>query len=186
MRRGDENKPPKKGTKSDMCKVTADLSDADAEWSPGISRPRNSCAPGSRSTRPRPRRVPYKLRCEKCHEINGSCPTRTTAFSPAGADLPVTSSPVFAPQAAARRQDEAAAGRSADEEEALLHFELAARSGRRDTQERDARARKAPARCPLAPTAPGRHLRPTRVETNQLRIAMLAGFRFRICPCCTA
>jgi sulfide dehydrogenase cytochrome subunit len=67
---------PKKGTKSDMCKVVADLSEADAE---AVSRyfaaqkfvrakqPFDAAKAQKGSS-------VYKLRCEKCHENGGSSP----------------------------------------------------------------------------------------------------------------
>ena len=64
---------PKKGTKSDMCKVVAELSDADGEaiskWlaSQKFVRAKQpfDAAKAQKAT------AVYKLRCEKCHEDNG-------------------------------------------------------------------------------------------------------------------
>jgi len=65
---------PKKGTKSDMCKVAADLKDSDAEavakYLAGqkFVRAKQPYDP-ARAQKGAP---VYKLRCEKCHEDNGS------------------------------------------------------------------------------------------------------------------
>ena len=67
---------PKKGTKSDMCKVVADLSEADAD---AVAR-YFSAQKFVRAKQPfdagKAQRgiAVYKLRCEKCHENNGSSP----------------------------------------------------------------------------------------------------------------
>ena len=67
---------PKKGTKSDMCKVTAELSDADGEavakWLAGqkFVRAKQSFDPAKAQKGV----AVYKLRCEKCHENNGASP----------------------------------------------------------------------------------------------------------------
>jgi sulfide dehydrogenase cytochrome subunit len=67
---------PKKGQKSDMCKVTADLADADAEAAARYLSAQKfvrakqpfDAALAEKGT------AVYKLRCEKCHENNGSSP----------------------------------------------------------------------------------------------------------------
>lgn len=67
---------PKKGQKSDMCKVVADLSaddaDAVAKWLPTQKFVRAK-QPFDAALAEKGSAV-YKLRCEKCHENNGSSP----------------------------------------------------------------------------------------------------------------
>lgn len=67
---------PKKGQRSDMCKVTADLNDADAkavaEWLSAQKFVRAK-QPFDAALAEKGNAV-YKLRCEKCHENNGSSP----------------------------------------------------------------------------------------------------------------
>jgi sulfide dehydrogenase cytochrome subunit len=67
---------PKKGTRSDMCKVVADLSDADAEAAARFfaaqkfvrARQPYDAAKAQKGS------SVYKLRCEKCHENGGASP----------------------------------------------------------------------------------------------------------------
>jgi sulfide dehydrogenase cytochrome subunit len=67
---------PKKGSKSDMCKVVADLSDADAD---AVAK-YLSAQKFVRAKQPfdaakaKQGIAVYKLRCEKCHENNGASP----------------------------------------------------------------------------------------------------------------
>jgi sulfide dehydrogenase cytochrome subunit len=67
---------PKKGQRSDMCKVTADLSDADADavakWL-ATQKFVRAKQPFDAALAEKGNAV-YKLRCEKCHENNGSSP----------------------------------------------------------------------------------------------------------------
>jgi cytochrome subunit of sulfide dehydrogenase len=67
---------PKKGTRSDMCKVLADLSDADAEAvAKYFASQKFVRAKQPFDAAKAQKGVPvYKLRCEKCHENNGSSP----------------------------------------------------------------------------------------------------------------
>ena len=67
---------PKKGTKSDMCKVVADLSEGDADTVARYFAAQKfvrAKQPFDASKAQRGVAV-YKLRCEKCHENNGSSP----------------------------------------------------------------------------------------------------------------
>jgi sulfide dehydrogenase cytochrome subunit len=67
---------PKKGTKSDMCKVVADLSEADAEAAAkhfAAQKFVRAKQPFDAAKAQRGASV-YKLRCEKCHENNGASP----------------------------------------------------------------------------------------------------------------
>jgi len=65
---------PKKGTKSDMCKVLADLSDADVD---ALAKylAAQKFVPAKQpfdAAKAQKAASVYKLRCEKCHEDNGS------------------------------------------------------------------------------------------------------------------
>ena len=67
---------PKKGTKSDMCKVVADLSEADADAVAKYFAAQKfvrAKQPFDAAKAQRGSSV-YKLRCEKCHENGGSSP----------------------------------------------------------------------------------------------------------------
>jgi sulfide dehydrogenase cytochrome subunit len=67
---------PKKGTKSDMCKVVADLSEADTEAvakhlaAQKFVRAKQPFDPAKAQKGT----AVYKLRCEKCHENGGASP----------------------------------------------------------------------------------------------------------------
>jgi sulfide dehydrogenase cytochrome subunit len=67
---------PKKGTKTDMCRISNDLSDADAE---AVARHLaaqkfvRAKQPFDAAKAKRGEPV-YKLRCQKCHEDNGASP----------------------------------------------------------------------------------------------------------------
>jgi cytochrome subunit of sulfide dehydrogenase len=65
---------PKKGTKSDMCKVAADLKDSDAEAVAKYLAAQKFVRAKQPFDAARAQKgAPvYKLRCEKCHEDNGS------------------------------------------------------------------------------------------------------------------
>ena len=118
---------PKKGTKSDMCKVTADLSDADAE---AVARhfaaqrfvrakqPFDAAKAQKGST-------VYKLRCEKCHENNGASADEDNGIL-AGQWTPYVRDQLIAFRAGRRPSDEKMKQRlervTKEEEEALLHF----------------------------------------------------------------
>ncbi len=67
---------PRKGQKSDMCKVTADLSDADAEAAARYLAAQKfvrAKQPFDAALAEKGIAV-YKLRCEKCHENNAARP----------------------------------------------------------------------------------------------------------------
>ena len=67
---------PKKGQKSDMCKVSADLSDADVDAvAKYFASQKFVRAKQPFDAAKAAKAVPvYKLRCEKCHENNGASP----------------------------------------------------------------------------------------------------------------
>jgi sulfide dehydrogenase cytochrome subunit len=118
---------PKKGTKSDMCKVTADLSSADAETvaryfaAQKFVRARQpfDAAQAQRGA------AVYKLRCEKCHENNGSSPDEDNGIL-AAQWMPYLRDQIAGFRAGRRPIDDKMKQRldkvTKDEEEALLHF----------------------------------------------------------------
>ena len=118
---------PKKGTKSDMCKVTAELSEADYEplarffESQKFVRVRQpfDAAKAQRGT------AVYKLRCEKCHAENGSSPDEDNGIL-AGQWTPYLRDQLAGFRAGRRPIDDKMKQRldkvTKDEEEALLHF----------------------------------------------------------------
>lgn len=118
---------PKKGTKSDMCKVTADLSDADAE---AVAR-HFAAQKFVRAKQPfdagkaQKGGSVYKLRCEKCHENNGSSPDEDNGIL-AGQWTPYLRDQLAGFRSGRRPIDDKMKLRldkvSKEEEEALLHF----------------------------------------------------------------
>jgi sulfide dehydrogenase cytochrome subunit len=118
---------PKKGTKSDMCKVVADLGDADGEAAAKyladqkFVRAKQSFDAGKAQ---RGVNV-YKLRCEKCHENNGASPDEDNGIL-AGQWTPYLREQLAGFRAGRRPLDDKMKLRldkvSKDEEEALLHF----------------------------------------------------------------
>jgi sulfide dehydrogenase cytochrome subunit len=118
---------PKKGTKSDMCKVVADLSDADAE---AVARYLSAQKfvrarqPFDASKAERGSSV-YKLRCEKCHENNGSSPDEDNGIL-AGQWTPYLRDQLANFRAGKRPIDDKMKLRldkvGKEEEELLLHF----------------------------------------------------------------
>jgi cytochrome subunit of sulfide dehydrogenase len=118
---------PKKGTKSDMCKVTADLSDADVEAvarhfaAQKFVRARQPFDP-AKAQKGSP---VYKLRCEKCHENNGSSPDEDNGIL-AGQWMPYLKEQLAGFRSGKRPLDDKMKQRldkvGKDEEEALLHF----------------------------------------------------------------
>ena len=67
---------PKKGTKSDMCKVVADLSEADGEAAAKFfaSQKFVRAKQPFDAAKAKKGEAVYKLRCQKCHEDNGASP----------------------------------------------------------------------------------------------------------------
>jgi len=68
---------PKKGTKSDMCKVLADLKDDDIEPLARFLAAQKFVRAKQPfdAVKAQKANAVYKLRCEKCHEENGSSPS---------------------------------------------------------------------------------------------------------------
>lgn len=118
---------PKKGTKSDMCKVTAELSDADAEAVARYFAAQKfvrAKQPFDASKAQKGSAV-YKLRCEKCHENNGASADEDNGIL-AGQWTPYVRDQLVAFRAGRRPSDEKMKQRlervTKEEEEALLHF----------------------------------------------------------------
>lgn len=118
---------PKKGTKSDMCKVVADLSEADGEAlakhfaAQKFVRARQSFDAGKAQKGV----AVYKLRCEKCHENNGSSPDEDNGIL-AGQWTPYLRDQLANFRSGKRTQDDKMKQRldkvTKEDEEALLHF----------------------------------------------------------------
>ncbi len=118
---------PKKGTKSDMCKVVADLSDADvdavakylADQKFVRARQTFDAAKAQRGV------ALYKLRCEKCHENNGSSPDEDNGIL-AGQWTPYLRAQLVSFRTGKRPLDDKMKLRldkvDKDEEEAILNF----------------------------------------------------------------
>jgi sulfide dehydrogenase cytochrome subunit len=118
---------PKKGTKSDMCKVVADLGEADAEAvARYISAQKfvRAKQPFDAAKAERGSSV-YKLRCEKCHENNGSSPDEDNGIL-AGQWTPYLRDQLAGFRAGKRPIDDKMKLRldkvGKEEEEALLNF----------------------------------------------------------------
>jgi cytochrome subunit of sulfide dehydrogenase len=118
---------PKKGTRSDMCKVTAELSDADGEavakWLAGQKFVRAK-QPFDAAKAQKGVAV-YKLRCEKCHENNGASPDEDNGIL-AGQWTPYLREQLVGFRTGKRPIDDKMKQRldrvSKEEEEFLLHF----------------------------------------------------------------
>ena len=118
---------PKKGTKSDMCKVVADLPEGDFE---AISK-HFAAQKFVRAKQPfdpakAQKGVPvYKLRCEKCHEDNGASPDEDNGIL-AGQWTPYLREQLAGFRAGKRPLDDKMKQRldkvTKEEEELLLHF----------------------------------------------------------------
>lgn len=118
---------PKKGTKSDMCKVIADLSDADVDAvakyfaSQKFVRAKQ---PFDASKAQKAMGV-YKLRCEKCHENNGASPDEDNGIL-AGQWMPYLKEQLAGFRAGRRPIDDKMKLRldkvTKEEEDLLLHF----------------------------------------------------------------
>jgi cytochrome subunit of sulfide dehydrogenase len=118
---------PKKGTKSDMCKVVADLSEADAEAVAkylAAQRFVRAKQPFDAAKAKRGTSV-YKLRCEKCHENDGASPDEDNGIL-AGQWTPYLREQLAGFRSGKRPLDDKMKLRldkvSKEEEEALLHF----------------------------------------------------------------
>lgn len=118
---------PKKGQKSDMCKVSADLSDADVEaLAKHFSAQRFVRAKQPFDKDKAAKGAPvYKLRCEKCHENNGSSPDEDNGIL-AGQWTPYLRDQLVNFRAGKRPIDDKMKQRldrvTKEEEEWLLHF----------------------------------------------------------------
>ena len=118
---------PKKGTRSDMCKVLSNLSDADAETvskyfaSQKFVRAKQ---PLDAAKAQRGEAV-YKLRCQKCHENNGASPDEDNGIL-AGQWTPYLREQLVGFRTGKRPIDDKMKQRldrvNKDDEELLLHF----------------------------------------------------------------
>jgi cytochrome subunit of sulfide dehydrogenase len=118
---------PRKGSKSDMCKEVADLSPADVDAvakhlaAQKFVRARQpfDAAKATRGT------SVYKLRCEKCHENNGSSPDEDNGIL-AGQWTPYLQAQLAGFRSGKRPIDDKMKLRldrvTKDDEDALLHF----------------------------------------------------------------
>jgi len=118
---------PKKGTKSDMCKVIEKLSDADAEAvAKFFAAQKFVRAKQPFDAAKAQKGVPvYKLRCEKCHEDNGSSPDEDNGIL-AGQWTPYLREQLVGFRTGKRPIDDKMKQRldkvTKEEEELLLHF----------------------------------------------------------------
>lgn len=118
---------PKKGTRSDMCKVVDNLSEADGEAlarylaAQRFVRARQAFDAGKAQKGA----AVYKLRCEKCHENNGASPDEDNGIL-AGQWMPYMREQMAGFRTGKRPIDDKMKQRldrvNKDEEEALLHF----------------------------------------------------------------
>ena len=118
---------PKKGTKSDMCKVVADLSEADTEAVARYLAAQKfvrAKQPFDAAMAKRGSAV-YKLRCEKCHENGGSSPDEDNGIL-AGQWMSYLREQLVGFRTGKRPLDEKMKQRldrvGKEDEEALLHF----------------------------------------------------------------
>lgn len=118
---------PKKGTKSDMCKVVADLSDADAEAVAKYLATQKFVRAKQPfdATKAQQGIKVYKLRCEKCHENGGSSPDEDNGIL-AGQWMSYLRDQLVSFRTGKRPIDEKMKLRldrvNKEEEEAVLHF----------------------------------------------------------------
>ena len=118
---------PKKGTKSDMCKVLADLGDDDMEaLAKHFASQRFVRAKQPFDAAKAARGAPvYKLRCEKCHENNGASPEEDNGIL-AGQWTPYLRDQLAGFRAGKRPLDDKMKQRldkvTKEEEDLLLHF----------------------------------------------------------------
>jgi sulfide dehydrogenase cytochrome subunit len=118
---------PKKGTRSDMCKVVAELADADAEavgrWLAGRKFVR-ARQPFDAAKATQGGSV-YRKYCNKCHENNGASPDEDNGIL-AGQWTPYLKAQLASFRAGKRAIDEKMKLRldkvGKEDEEALLHF----------------------------------------------------------------
>jgi sulfide dehydrogenase cytochrome subunit len=118
---------PKKGTKSDMCKVSAEIGDADVDAVAkhlAAQRFVRAKQPFDAAKAQRGSSV-YKLRCEKCHESNGSSPDEDNGIL-AGQWTPYLKDQLANFRSGKRPIDDKMKQRldkvTKDDEEAVLHF----------------------------------------------------------------
>jgi sulfide dehydrogenase cytochrome subunit len=118
---------PKKGTKSDMCKIVADLSEADGEAAAKFFATQKfvrAKQPFDAAKAQKGAPV-YKLRCEKCHEDNGASPDEDNGIL-AGQWTPYLRDQIAGFRAGKRPIDDKMKQRldkvTREEEELLLHF----------------------------------------------------------------
>jgi sulfide dehydrogenase cytochrome subunit len=118
---------PNKGKKADMCKVTSELSDADAAAVAKYLSDQKfvrAKQPFDGALAAKGNSV-YKLRCEKCHENNGSSPDEDNGIL-AGQWMPYLKDQLANFRAGKRPIDEKMKQRldkvNKEEEEQLLHF----------------------------------------------------------------
>ena len=118
---------PKKGTKSDMCKVSADLSEAetDAVAKHFAAQKFVRARQPFDAARAKQGAAVYKLRCEKCHENNGASPDEDNGIL-AGQWTPYLREQLANFRAGRRPIDDKMKLRldkvTREDEEALLHF----------------------------------------------------------------
>lgn len=118
---------PKKGTKSDMCKVTADLPEADGEAiAKHLAGQKFVRAKQPFDAAKAAKGAPvYKLRCEKCHENNGASPDEDNGIL-AGQWTPYLREQLAGFRAGRRPIDDKMKQRldrvTKEEEDFLLHF----------------------------------------------------------------
>jgi sulfide dehydrogenase cytochrome subunit len=118
---------PKKGTKSDMCKVIANLSDADAEAVAKFFAAQKFVRAKQPFDAAKAQKAVavYKLRCEKCHEDNGSSPDEDNGIL-AGQWTPYLRDQLVGFRTGKRPIDDKMKQRldkvTKEEEELLLHF----------------------------------------------------------------
>ena len=118
---------PKKGTKSDMCKVVAELAEADFEpVSKHFAAQKFVRAKQPFDAAKAQKGAPvYKLRCEKCHEDNGASPDEDNGIL-AGQWTPYLREQLVGFRSGKRPLDDKMKQRldkvNKDEEDALLHF----------------------------------------------------------------
>lgn len=118
---------PKKGTRSDMCKVVDNLSEADGEAlarylaAQRFVRARQAFD----AAKAQKGAAVYKLRCEKCHENNGASPDEDNGIL-AGQWMPYMREQMAGFRTGKRPIDDKMKQRldrvNRDDEEALLHF----------------------------------------------------------------
>jgi cytochrome subunit of sulfide dehydrogenase len=117
----------KKGTKSDMCKETANLSEADVEAVAKYMAAQKfvRAKQAFDETKAKQGSSVYKLRCEKCHENGGSSPDEDNGIL-AGQWTPYLRQQLSVFRASKRPIDEKMKLRldkvGKEDEEALLHF----------------------------------------------------------------